>query len=168
MTYDHIADLARKGMIERHTLLRGPTTRQLWTVARHVAGIAHLLGRCHKCDAHVKPTSRSCEVCNAPFLIYRDRNNLGLDDSDPTHGEIDGLSSFLSDTTILDTKSIPIGKPIPQKTNPSKSDERIGSPEFRRLQRSLAQSKRSNKVLIISLVLTIIALLGTVMIILKK
>ncbi len=167
MTYDHIAAMARKGNFERHTLLRGPTTRQLWTVARHVSGIAHLLGRCHKCDTHVEPKTRSCPKCSTPFLAYRDRNNLGLDNSDPSEGEVDGMSSFLNDTSILDTMSTPLKLPTPAKGESKVTDDSVGSPQFRSIQRKLEQSKRTGRILSVSLVVCIVALAGAVMMLLK-
>ena len=167
MTYDHIAAMARKGKFERHSLLRGPTTRQLWTVARHVPGIAHILGRCHKCDAHVKSKTRSCPECNTPFLAYRDRNNLGLDNSDPSEGEVEGMSSFLNDTSILDTLSAPLTIPTPTKSESKGSDDSVGSPQFRSIQRRVEQSKRTVQILAVSLVTCIIALAVLVMLLLR-
>ncbi|MBT5365840.1 MAG: hypothetical protein HOL14_04885, partial [Phycisphaerae bacterium] len=49
ITYDNLAELALSGKITLQTIVRGPTTRQLWKVARRVKGLAHLLGRCHNC-----------------------------------------------------------------------------------------------------------------------
>ncbi len=167
MTYDHIAALARKGKFERHSLLRGPTTRQLWTVARHVPGIAHLLGRCHKCDTHVEPKTRSCPECSTPFLAYRDRNNLGLDNSDPSEGEVDGMSSFLNDTSIMDTVSTPLTLPTTAKGESKASNDSVGSPQFRSIQRKLEQSKRTGRILSVSLVICIIAMVGMVMMLLR-
>ena len=158
MTYDHIAELAHKGEIERHTLVRGPTTRQLWTVARHVAGIAHLLGRCHRCDAHVDGIDRSCNACNAPFLVYRDRNNLGLDGSEPSKGAVIGLSSFLTDSSIQDTKSIPLRMPLSGNHHHTPAEDRIGSPQFRSVQRKLEQSKRTSRILVVALLISVIGL----------
>ena len=158
MTYDHLADMVTRGDVAGHTILRGPTTRQLWTVASHVQGIAHLLGRCHRCDAHVKPSSRSCDGCNAQFLAYRDRNNLGLDSSEPSSGEIDGMSSFLTDTTILNTTSTPLSMPTREESQESQGDDSIGSPQFRAVQRRLEQSQRISKILWVSLAVTLIAM----------
>lgn len=117
MTYDHLAELARRGEVELHTILRGPTTRQLWKVARRVPGIAHILGRCHSCGEHVEAQDRSCKACNTPFHTYRDRNNFGVDLAVPPEGKVDGMSSFLSDSSILDTQSTPLT--LPPRTNGS-------------------------------------------------
>ncbi|MEE2912763.1 MAG: hypothetical protein VX436_03055 [Planctomycetota bacterium] len=167
MTYDHIVAMARKGEFERHSLVRGPTTRQLWTVARHVPGIAHILGRCHKCDAHVSPKTRPCPECKAPFLAYRDRNNLGLDNSDPSEGEIDGMSSFLNDTSILDTMSAPLTLPNLEQSEEPSIDSSVASPEFRSIQRRLEQSKRTGRILGISLIICVIMLIISLIILLK-
>ena len=161
MTYDHLADLAKRGKIERHTLLRGPTTRQLWMVARRVAGIAHLLERCHQCGAHVSPKDRSCSECNVPFLAYRDRNNLGLDESDPSQGEIDGMSSFLNDTMILNTTSKPLSMPERKSTEPGEPfKDGVGSPQFRAVQRRLESTLRAKRNLTVAVVVLVMIVIG--------
>ncbi len=160
MTYDHLADLAKKGKIQRHSLLRGPTTRQLWTVARYVPGIAHLLERCHQCGEHVRIKERSCPKCNASFLAYRDRNNLGLDSSDPSQGEVDGMSSFLNDTMILNTTSEPLQMPTRRGSSESTEEQGVGSPQFRAVQRRLEQTLRTTKILWIVIVVMGFLVLG--------
>ena len=161
MTYDHLAELIRKGEIERHTLLRGPTTRQLWQVARRVPGVAHLLERCYSCGEHVSIKDRSCPKCNVPFLAYRDRNNLGLDDSEPSEGEIDGMSSFLNDTMILNTTSTPLTVPQRKRSADGATGEGggVGTPEFRALQRQLEATLRTKRNLTIALVISLLILL---------
>ena len=158
MTYDHLAELARRGEIERHSILRGPTTRQLWRVARKVPGIAHLLGRCHSCGEHVDPHSRNCDSCKVPFLTYRDRNNFGVDIAAPSEGKVDGMSSFLSDTSILDTQSTPLTLPPRSEATNSTDEERVGSPKFHALQRKNKQSARTIKILAVCLTISVIAL----------
>jgi hypothetical protein len=66
------------GKVTANTVLRGPTTRQFWAVARHVPGVAHLLGLCHKCGAKVQPTDKHCSGCDAVFKEPAQRNELGL------------------------------------------------------------------------------------------
>jgi len=159
MTYDHLAELISKGAIERHTLLRGPTTRQRWQVARRVPGVAHLLERCYSCGEHVSTKDRSCSKCNIAFLAYRDRNNLGLDDSDPSQGEIDGMSSFLNDTMIMNTTSTPLTMPQKkQSTGDGGGSDGVGTPEFRALQRRLESTLRTKRNLTIALVISLLIL----------
>jgi hypothetical protein len=75
--------LVDRGIVTRTTVVRGPTTRQFWTVARRVPGLAHRLGYCHACDARVDAGDEGCHACGAAFSVYFDRNDLGLPDIRP-------------------------------------------------------------------------------------
>ncbi len=77
-SYDVMVDLARKGRIKPNTVMRGPSTKQFWSVARNVQGISHLLGYCHSCGEHVKPFDAACNTCGAAFDLKWDRNRFGL------------------------------------------------------------------------------------------
>jgi hypothetical protein len=68
----------RAGEIGRDSIVRGPSTRQFWTVARRAAGLAHLFGRCHACQGPVLADKPECGACGADPLDWRDRNHLGL------------------------------------------------------------------------------------------
>ena len=167
ITYDNLAELALSGKITLQTIVRGPTTRQLWKVARRVKGLSHLLGRCHNCGEHVSPDDRTCDGCNAQFLKFTDRNNLGLELGAPPKGEASGMSSFLSDAEIFDTQSTPLTLPpktqvqqAPESVETNEAEESVeesvGSPQFRSLQRRLEQGKRRVLVLTISLIIALI------------
>tara|TARA_B110000495_G_scaffold184547_1_gene181664 strand:- start:4063 stop:4752 length:690 start_codon:yes stop_codon:yes gene_type:complete len=158
MTYDHLAELARRGEVELHTILRGPTTRQLWKVARRVPGIAHILGRCHSCGEHVAAQDRSCGACKTPFLTYRDRNNFGVDLTVPSEGKVEGMSSFLSDSSILDTQSTPLTLPPRQESENKNAEENTGSPQFHALQRKNTQGGRTIRILAVVLTICVVAL----------
>jgi hypothetical protein len=109
--------------IAKHTIIRGPTTRQFWTIAKRVPGVAHLLGYCHNCAASVDPADHGCHACGVPFGAYLDRNYLGLPEIRPLpweaqpeendsarfagrsvqfsqRGQAAGLSSFASDEEL--------------------------------------------------------------------
>ena len=167
MTYDHIADFARNGKIDEQTIIRGPTTKQLWDIARRVKGIAHLMGRCHACGVKVDPASRSCPACSADFFVYRDRNNLGLDQNEPSEGGVDGVSCFVTDESIFKTQSTPLRVPDYSIKPTEKEESIIGSPQFRSVQRLLELSNRKIKVLIISLAISVV-ILGILIVLLIK
>jgi len=93
-TYETIARLIDQGKISTETILRGPSTRQFWTLARHAPGIANLLGMCHSCQMEVKPDAFACPSCHAPFTTERDRQHLGLGPSRPLPGQ--GLPEVLA------------------------------------------------------------------------
>jgi hypothetical protein len=82
-SYETLAKMIDRGQVAAQTILRGPTTRQFWAVARHVPGVAHLLGYCHSCDAKVAPSDHGCHACGVPFGAYLDRDSLGLPEVRP-------------------------------------------------------------------------------------
>lgn len=77
-SYATLVRMVQRGKIKPDTALRGPSTRQFWSLARHTPGVAHLLGECHACHTPVMPTSTSCSKCRASFLVADDRQHLGL------------------------------------------------------------------------------------------
>lgn len=76
--YDIIKRMAETGKIKPTTVMRGPTTKQFWSIARNVPGVAHLVGYCQSCNAHVSPNEPKCPKCGAMFGEPRGRNELGL------------------------------------------------------------------------------------------
>lgn len=82
-SYETLAQLIERELVTRYSILRGPTTKQFWTVAKRVPGVAHLLGYCHACDARVDAADHGCPSCGVSFGAYLDRNYLGLPDVRP-------------------------------------------------------------------------------------
>ena len=77
-SYDTLVAAIRTGEVGRDSIVRGPSTRQFWTVARRAAGLAHLFGRCHACHGPVTQEKPECADCGAGRLDWQDRNYLGL------------------------------------------------------------------------------------------
>jgi len=77
-SYEVLKKRIAAGGVRPNSVLRGPTTRQFWSLARNVPGVAHLLGYCHQCRTHVQPTDTECGQCGAPFVEYDERNELGI------------------------------------------------------------------------------------------
>ncbi|MBB6431428.1 hypothetical protein [Algisphaera agarilytica] len=79
-SYEVLVKMIEAGGVGPMTVLRGPTTRQFWSVARNVPGIAHMLGYCHACGAHVDKDAdlKNCPSCDAVFRSVKQRNELGL------------------------------------------------------------------------------------------
>lgn len=86
-TYDTLVRLIDQGKVTTETVLRGPSTRQFWMLARHTPGVAQRLGVCHNCQTPVKPDAFACPACHAPFTIERDRQHLGLGPARPLPGQ---------------------------------------------------------------------------------
>lgn len=88
--YDVLKKMAAAGKIKATTVMRGPTTRQFWSVARNVPGVAHLIGYCHECGHHVSPSDAKCGDCGTAFNEPRERDVLGLifkDDLEAQRGQ---------------------------------------------------------------------------------
>lgn len=77
-SYDTLVAAIRAGEIGRDSIVRGPSTRQFWTVARRAAGLAHLFGRCHGCQGPVTQEKPECAACGTAPLDWQDRNYFGL------------------------------------------------------------------------------------------
>ncbi len=92
-SYETIVKLVERSQIDKYSIIRGPTTKQFWTVARRVPGIAHLLGYCHNCDASVGKDDHGCPVCGVPFGAYLDRNYLGLPEVKPLPWEAPAIDN---------------------------------------------------------------------------
>ncbi len=122
-SYETLVRMIDRGQVTKYSIVRGPTTKQYWTVAKHVPGVAHLLGYCHNCDASVDPGDHGCHVCGVPFGAYLDRNYLGLPDVRPLPWEVEidessapsrttslrssgAISGFASDDELLSSDSI--------------------------------------------------------------
>ncbi|NNF43298.1 MAG: hypothetical protein HKO59_08780 [Phycisphaerales bacterium] len=114
-SYETLVRLVERSLVTKYSIVRGPTTKQFWTVAKHVPGVAHLLGFCHVCDATVDADAHGCPDCGVPFGAYLDRNHLGLPEVRPLEWESPqaggpaghvttgarGLSSFAADEELL-------------------------------------------------------------------
>ncbi len=77
-SYEVLRKQVLAGKITPTTVIRGPTTHQLWSIARNVPGVAHLLGACHNCGASAQPESKSCPQCQQAFEAVPARDQLGL------------------------------------------------------------------------------------------
>ena len=78
IAYERLLAMIDEGRVTRYTILRGPTTGQLWTVARRVPCVAHHLGDCHACNAKIDPHLTACPDCGVRFGAWLERNHLGL------------------------------------------------------------------------------------------
>ena len=86
-SYESMVKMIDSGQVTRYSILRGPTTSQLWTVARKTPGIAHLLGDCHNCNAKIEEGVTRCSGCGTVFGAWLDRNHLGIPELRAMPGE---------------------------------------------------------------------------------
>lgn len=86
-TYETMMRMVDGGQVGLDSVIRGPSTRQFWMLARHAPGVAHRLGVCHNCRASVARDAFQCPECHAGFSIDRDRQHLGLGPARPLPGQ---------------------------------------------------------------------------------
>jgi len=95
-SYEVLRKQIERGKVKPTTILRGPTTRQFWSVARNVPGVAHLMGYCHECGGHVDRDAEQCPHCRARFFEPRIRDKMGLAAAGseiPSHGKLTGTGA---------------------------------------------------------------------------
>jgi len=104
LSHEAIVAAIRAGEIGMNSIVRGPTTRQFWTLARRAPGIAHLFGRCHACQAPVTPATPICGACGTVPSTPPTRNFAGLPAIERVATPADAvadLSGFIEDSGVL-------------------------------------------------------------------
>src|SRR6478609_11304598 len=64
MRFETLLGFVRKGRVRARSVVRGPTTHQLWRFAAHVKGLSREFGLCYSCGSTVEPTANLCPQCN--------------------------------------------------------------------------------------------------------
>ena len=144
--YSHHAIVAaiRSGEIGRDHIVRGPSTRQLWTVARRAAGIAHLFGRCYACQGPVTSEDGDCTACGTRPTGVTDRNFFGLPQVEalPQHPIPDEVEEVLGLAFVVDSGNY-IVRAAPVNP-PSMTEVRVAAPDV--LQRPALPAARLSPV----------------------
>ena len=63
MRYVTLLSLVRKGHVTPRSIVRGPTTHQLWTFAASVRGLSREFGICYHCAEQIDSASPNCSHC---------------------------------------------------------------------------------------------------------
>jgi hypothetical protein len=64
MRFDTLLSFVRKGRVRARSVVRGPTTHQLWRFAAHVKGLSREFGLCFSCGNSIETTANICPQCN--------------------------------------------------------------------------------------------------------
>ena len=64
MKFNTLLALIRKGQVTPRSVIRGPTTFQLWRFAARVKGISREFGLCYSCGGEVQRTATFCPRCS--------------------------------------------------------------------------------------------------------
>jgi rubrerythrin len=63
MKYSTLLALVAKGQVSARSIVRGPTTHQLWRFAAHVRGLSRVFGICYSCGEALARDSARCPHC---------------------------------------------------------------------------------------------------------
>ncbi len=64
MRFETLLSFVRKGRVRARSIVRGPTTHQLWRFAAHVKGLSREFGLCFSCGSAMEATANICPQCN--------------------------------------------------------------------------------------------------------
>ena len=64
MRYDTLLGFVRKGRVKARSIVRGPTTHQLWRFACQVKGLSREFGVCYSCGGSIERDAQLCPQCN--------------------------------------------------------------------------------------------------------
>jgi hypothetical protein len=64
MKFETLLNFARKGRVKPKSIVRGPTSHQLWKFAAQVKGLSREFGVCYSCGGPIEATTSLCPQCN--------------------------------------------------------------------------------------------------------
>ena len=63
MKFATLLSLVKKGQVTPRSIVRGPTTHQLWKFAARVKGLSRAFGLCYGCGEQIEPSVNICPHC---------------------------------------------------------------------------------------------------------
>lgn len=76
MKFATLQSLARKGHISPRSVVRGPTTDQMWTFVASVRGLSREFGLCYHCGENIDPQATHCRHCSRSQELVADSDSL--------------------------------------------------------------------------------------------
>jgi hypothetical protein len=64
MKFETLLSFVKKGRVKARSVVRGPTTHQLWRFAAHVKGLSREFGICYSCGGSIDRAAGLCSHCN--------------------------------------------------------------------------------------------------------
>ena len=64
MKWSTLLALVKKGQVTPRSIVRGPTTHQLWRLAAQVKGLSREFGLCYSCGLEITRTTNQCPHCD--------------------------------------------------------------------------------------------------------
>lgn len=106
MRFDTLLGFVRKGRVKAKSIVRGPTTHQLWRFAAHVKGLSREFGVCYSCGGGIEKAADLCPHCNRsqdppanPDVFLEGQDQPALAGKIPVYRELE--APLLGDETVV-------------------------------------------------------------------
>lgn len=83
INFDTLRQWIADRRVTARSVVRGPTTAQMWKPAAKVKGLSREFGICYNCEARVNPTASVCPHCNRSQTLPFDPDTLLDSDNSP-------------------------------------------------------------------------------------
>ena len=121
MKFATLVSLIKKNHVTPRSIVRGPTTHQLWTFAAQVRGLSREFGLCYSCGEAIDPAAKVCPHCDRQQMPPPDPDAL-LEAGAPEMVVTSQLTTHdtgMDGGTSLDLQAdAPAGPPRPIRTPP--------------------------------------------------
>ncbi|GIW76620.1 MAG: hypothetical protein KatS3mg104_1683 [Phycisphaerae bacterium] len=101
MRFATLISLVKKGHVTPRSIVRGPTTQQMWTFASRVKGLSREFGLCWYCGEGIETTAETCNRCSHSQVPPSDAQAAFLDPDSPGVPELK-LSASTNPETGMD------------------------------------------------------------------
>jgi hypothetical protein len=135
--------LIRRGHVTPSSIVRGPTTAQLWKQASQVKGLSRLFGLCWHCRSSVSPESTVCSRCKSAQDISGDPDAFI-----ESLGTLPVMREIPSAVELNSVASEPSPAPVPEVELPVSGASPVSSADS--YERPAAVSPRSSTETIMS------------------
>jgi hypothetical protein len=132
MRFETLLAFIAKGRVKARSIVRGPTTHQLWRFAAHVKGLSREFGVCYSCGEPISKSASLCSHCNRPqdppanpdvFLESAEQDRMVIAPPAPVYREI-GATPMVAEDPLAPAegahaKAAPADpKPMPKGPDP--------------------------------------------------
>lgn len=111
MRFQTLLSLVKKGHVTPRSILRGPTTHQLWAFAARVKGLSREFGLCYHCGTSIDLTTVKCSKCDRPQEPPAFPDTL-LETSDPTRHESVARAEAAPATVVAAAATLTAAAPV--------------------------------------------------------
>ncbi|MEM6314039.1 MAG: hypothetical protein AAF743_08125 [Planctomycetota bacterium] len=116
MNWATLRELIEQGRVKPRSVVRGPSTGQLWVQASKARGVSRLFGKCWSCGADITPSTELCPHCQADQLPPGDPDALLVQGTlrRRTVAKVPGTWAAGSDEPLRHSIDAPVPAPFEQ------------------------------------------------------